>query len=155
MNKKIYLSILAVLIVVLLFLRFFIYKHQDQSNNLSTKEKFSDTMVGGKIIESKDNSIVIKGTVKASNQADFSLDETKTIEFIFTPETVIIKSELTRPVDVEEGKQFKPVVKEMSGDKTGLTLNKVVTNLHSVENLFKVDKATLVDIKYDEFKFRQ
>lgn len=107
-------------------------------------------MVNGRIVEVKNNSIVVEGMVRSLDEGALKR-ETRTIEFAFTSSTAIKKTRIVIPEDSSAGIVYFPKTEETEGSRTDLVVGRSVNRLHSKENLFKVDKATLVNINYEIF----
>ena len=151
MSKKVIFLIIILLILSLVL--FFVFK--TWQTNQSAKNRaanFSNYLVAGQITKVSNGSLFIKGLVRSSDSQS-SRQEVRTIEFMFTPQTVITKRELTSPKNIKQGESFTPQSIKTPGNISDLIANTSIATLHSKENLFKVDKASLIDIDYVIFKF--
>ncbi len=149
MHKKT-LTIIILLAVVLLA-AFLYYRYPHNPNPQSTPIHISNTM-GGQIVGLKSRSVTIDGIARPLNKISGHFEKKK-IEFTITPGTVFKKTVYKIPAGTKPGVPFKPEEKTGPGDISDLAVGIRVLEVQSTENLFTVDKATVVIMNYAIYDF--
>ena len=136
--RFVYLSIVIIVAVATGF--FLLFSRQDST----------PTQVwGGRIVEVKENSIVVDGTIIYLGQVDSGRRETRIIEFRIKPETVLTKRVIyiTRE-QIESRQQFTPERKDFAGSFGDFKAGVDIHSITSSANLFNANKATGDEIIY-------
>ncbi|MFH1429062.1 MAG: hypothetical protein ABIH39_04885 [Candidatus Margulisiibacteriota bacterium] len=128
---------------------FFTYKYPDYFKKFLFPKQPSQVrefvFQGAKVIEVKDDSIIVQGTVKSSDLAT----KDGTFEFTFTPDAVLKNVKMT--VTAEQAmskKSFSPKTETMLWRVSDIVSGTQVTRVKTNKDLFKATKAEISEIDF-------
>jgi len=139
-NKKIVITVLV--LVVAVACGFLWYR------SLLQEKYYTNEMYNATIIEMKDSSIVVDGTLSIPPPAPRI---NKKIEFLITPETIITKKVMIMDLSKSSNQPQTPETRIETGDISDLKIKKHIDVIRGAKNLVDNNKVVAEEIRYLKF----
>ena len=113
-------------------------------NQLSATE-----MQNARIIEVRDGSILVEGSLFLSN----GVSTMQEVEFLITPETKLTKTTLIMDLSIPSDQAYTPQKTNEQGNISDLTPRETINRIVASENIYNKQKAVAVEVIYRIYKY--